>query len=315
MCDLTIIVPVYNTSKHLKKCIDSILTQIDDTDEVLLINDGSTDDSEEILKEYEKSNPKTVTYYKKENAGIADTRNLGISKAKGKYILFVDSDDYIKENLIKDLRTYMEKEIELIKFKLERVDENGQVIEKVDGPVFDSVTGEEAFNLLAFSDVLLDSPCVYAFKKELFTENGFKFKVGTEHEDFGLIPHVLLKAKTVVSINNYGYCYVQSDDSITRNKNYEKTLKKFNDALLHYDNMQEFIKGVSLNNQTKKNVKTYYTNAIILKLKELKKEDLKLYIQKIKKRKMIKNIQVHNLKQLIKKLILIVDIKLYVKLK
>lgn len=315
MSNLTIIVPVYNTSMYLKKCIDSILTQIDDEDEILLINDGSTDNSEKIIKEYKSKQPNIITYYKKENAGIADTRNLGVSKAKGKYILFVDSDDYIKENLIKDLKIYMDGDIDIIKFKLERVNEKGQVIEKIDGPIFDKVTGEQAFNLLAFSDVLLDSPCVYVFKKELFTENDFKFKVGTEHEDFGLIPHVLLKAKTVVSINNYGYCYVQSSNSITRNEDYEKTLKKFNDALLHYDNTQEFLKKANLDNKTKKNVETYYTNAIILKLKELRKEDLKLYIQKIKKRKMIKNIQVHNFKQLIKKLILIFDMKLYVKLK
>lgn len=315
MSNLTVIVPVYNTSIYLKKCIDSILTQIDDEDEILLINDGSTDDSEQIIKEYESKEPNMITYYKKENAGIADTRNLGILKAKGKYILFVDSDDYIREDLIKDLKNYMKKDIDIIKFKLDRVDENGQVLEKVDGPIFDIITGEQAFNLLAFSDVLLDSPCVYLFKKELFIENDFKFKVGTEHEDFGLIPHVLLKAKTVVSINNYGYCYLQSSNSITRNEDYEKTLKKFNDALLHYDNTQQFLEEVNLDDKTKKNVKTYYTNAIILKLKELEKEDLKLYIQKIKKRKMIKNIQVHNLKQLMKKIILVFDIKLYIKLK
>lgn len=315
MCNLTIIVPVYNTSKHLKRCIDSLLVQATEDTEILLINDGSTDNSEEILKEYETQYTSIITYYKKENAGIADTRNFGTSKANGKYIMFVDSDDYIKENLIKDLKPYMANDIELIKFKLERVDEKGQVLEKVGGPIFDNVSGEEAFNLLAFSDVLLDSPCVYLFKKKLFTENNFKFKVGTEHEDFGLIPHVLLKAKSVVSIDNYGYCYVQSENSITRNENYEKTLKKFNDALSHYDSTIDFINKNDLNEKTKKNVKTYYTNAIILKLKELKKEDLKIYIQKIKKRKMVKNIQVHNLKQLIKKLILMINMKLYIKLK
>lgn len=315
MCNLTIIVPVYNTSKYLKRCIDSLLKQSNSEIQILLIDDGSTDNSEEILKQYEKENPEIIRYYKKDNSGIADTRNYGISKAEGKYIMFVDSDDYIKENLIEDLKQHMIKDIDLIKFKLERVKENGQVIQKVNGPTFDNLSGEEAFNILAFSDVLLDSPCVYVFKKELFTKNNFKFKVGTEHEDFGLIPLVILKAKKVTSIDNYGYSYVQSENSITRNENYEKTLKKFNDALSHYDSTIDFINKNDLNEKTKKNVKTYYTNAIILKLKELKKEDLKLYIQKIKKRKMIKNIQVHNLKQLIKKLILMINMKLYIKLK
>lgn len=315
MCNLTIIVPVYNTSKYLKRCIDSLLKQSNSEIQILLIDDGSTDNSEEILKQYEKENPEIIRYYKKDNSGIADTRNYGISKAEGKYIMFVDSDDYIKENLIEDLKQHMIKDIDLIKFKLERVKENGQVIQKVNGPTFDNLSGEEAFNILAFSDVLLDSPCVYVFKKELFTKNNFKFKVGTEHEDFGLIPLVILKAKKVTSIDNYGYCYVQSENSITRNENYEKTLKKFNDALLHYDSTIDFINRNDLNEKTKKNVKTYYTNAIILKLKELKKEDLNLYIQKIKERKMIKNIQVNNFKQLIKKLILMINMKLYIKLK
>ena len=83
----------------------------------------------------------------------------------------------------------------------------------------------------------------------------------------------------------------------------------------HYDIAMEFVELSNLSKKTKKNVKTYYTNAIILKLKELKKEDLKLYIQKIKERKMIKNIQVNNFKQLIKKIILMVNMKLYIKLK
>lgn len=315
MCNLTIIVPVYNTSKYLKRCIDSLLKQQNGEMQILLINDGSTDDSEEILKEYEKNNPEIIKYCKKENAGIADTRNYGISKAEGKYIMFVDSDDYIKENLIDNLSQYMNDDIDIVKFKLERVNEDGQVLESVNGPIFKNLTGEEAFNVLAFLDVLLDSPCVYAFKKELFTKNNLNFKVGTEHEDFGLIPLVLLKAKSVTSIENYGYCYVQSENSITRNEDYARTLKKFNDALSHYDFAMKFLKENDLDEKTKKNVKTYYTNAIILKLKELKKEDLKLYIQKIKERKMVKNIQVNNFKQLIKKLILMVNMKLYIKLK
>ncbi len=314
MCKLSIIVPVYNTNIHLKKCIESILIQTTDDIEILVINDGSTDSSGRILEKYAEQNPKRITYYKKENSGIADTRNFGISKAKGKYILFVDSDDYIKPNLIKDLQKYIEKNVDIIKFKLERVNEQGKVLEKVVGPVFEKVDGQTAFNLLCFSDVLLDSPCIYLFKKELFTNNMI-FKVNTEHEDFGLIPLIIIKAKSVVSIDNYGYCYLQTSGSITRNEDYSKTLKKFNDALLHYDTMLEFIEKQEITAKTKKNIKTYYTNAIILKLKEIKKQDIDIYIKKIKKRKMINNIQVNNLKQVIKKMLLRINVKLYLTLK
>lgn len=315
MCKLSVIIPIYNAGDNLKRCLESILIQNLEDVEILAINDGSTDNSEEIIKEYIEQNPEKITYYEKENTGVADTRNFGISKAKGKYILFVDSDDYIKQGLLEELKKYIEKDIDIIKFKLERVNEQGDILEKVDGAVFDEIDGQAAFNMLCFNDVLLDSPCIYIFKKELFEENDLKFKVNTEHEDFGLIPLVILKAKSVISISTYGYCYLQTDDSITRNEDYSKTLKKFNDVLLHYDNMLDFTERENLTETTIKNLKTYYTNAIILKLKELKKGDLEIYIQKISKRNMIDNIQVNNMKQLIKKLILKMNIGLYLKLK
>lgn len=315
MIKLSIIVPVYNTGKYLKKCLDSLVLQANQETEILVINDGSNDNSEEIVQKYKQQNPSIIKYYKKQNTGIADTRNIGIAKATGKYILFVDSDDYIKENLIQELEKYMSQDIDIIKFKLEKVNENGEILERIDGPIFDKVDGQTAFNILAFSDVLIDSPCVYLLKKELFEKNKLKFKLNTEHEDFGLIPLVILKAKDMVSINTYGYCYLQTTNSITRNENYEKTIKKVNDVFMHYDTMIKFIEKESLNSKTKKNIKTYYTNAIILKLKELKRQDLDTYIKEIRKRKMIKNIQVHSIKLLIKKIILLLNIRWYLKLK
>lgn len=315
MINLSIIVPVYNTSQYLKKCLNSILVQAKEQIEIIVINDGSNDNSEEIIQKYKNENPNLIKYYKKENTGIADTRNFGISKARGKYILFVDSDDYIKENLIEELEKYIDKDMDIVKFKLEKVNEKEEIIEKIDGPAFDQVDGQKAFNILAFSDVLIDSPCIYLFKKELFKKNNFKFKTDTEHEDFGLIPLIILKAKKVVSINLYGYCYLQTTNSITRNEDYYRTIKKTKDVFKHYDTMIEFIQKENLTSETEKNVKTYYTNAIILKLKDLKKQDLDIYISEIKKRKMIKNIQIHNFKQAIKKIILFLNIKWYLKLK
>lgn len=315
MCKLSIIVPVYNSEKRLEKCLNSLICQMESELEIVIINDGSTDRSDYIIKDYIKKYPDKIQYYAKENTGIADTRNFGIEKAKGKYIAFVDSDDYIDFDLVKMLEKYMQADIDLIKFKLERVDIDGKAIQRVDGPIFHKITGEEGFNLLAFEDVLLDSPCVYFFKKSLFTQNQLKFSVGTEHEDFGLIPLIIVKAKTMVSVPNYGYYYVQSPNSITRNEDYAKTLKKFEDVLFHYENMISFIEKEPLQPQTKKNMKTYYTNAIILKLKELNKKDQKRSIQEVKKRKMINNIQVHTIKQFLKKCILRLNVAWYLKLK
>lgn len=311
MAKISVIVPVYNTGKYVERCLDSLIHQtIKEEIEIIVVNDGSTDHSGEIIKKYGKQ----VKYYAKENEGIAKTRNFGIEKATSEYILFVDSDDYVDTTLIEKLKPYMDKQMDLIKFKLQKVDEKGNMLEKVDGPVFENKTGEEAFSRLYSEDVLLDSPCVYVIKKALFTQYHFQFQ-RTYHEDFGLIPLIILVAKSVVSIQDYLYFYVQVENSITRNEDYEKTIKRMEDVLGHYDNMMQTIEKLALSKKAKEDVKIYYTNAILLKLNELKEEDKNYYTKQIKQRRLDKNIKIRNIKQLVKRILLKTNIKLYLKLR
>ena len=81
MIKLSIIIPVFNAEKTLRRCLDSVLQQKDDELEIVVINDGSKDSSDKIIKEYKEKNPQTISYYKKQNTGVADTRNYGIKKA------------------------------------------------------------------------------------------------------------------------------------------------------------------------------------------------------------------------------------------
>jgi len=316
MAKISVIVPVYQAEKQIEKCLDSLINQTKkEKIEIIIINDGSKDNSDEVIKNYIKNHPEEkIQYHSKQNEGIAKTRNFGLEKASGDYILFVDSDDEIKAETLEKLQPYVEQNIDMIKFKLQRVDKNGNILEKVEGPVFENLTGQEAFNKLYSTDILLDSPCVYLIKKELFTKNNFQFR-RTYHEDFGLIPLLILTANSVASLPDYLYQYVQAPNSITRNEDYEKTLQKTEDVLDHYDHMIETIKTMDLEKRTKENIKIYYTNAIILKLKELKEEDKNRYIKEIKKRKMTQNIKVRNVKQLIKKIILKINIKFYLKMR
>ena len=315
MKKISVIIPVYNTEKYLRRCFDSVIAQDYKNLEIVIINDGSEDNSEQIINEYKKKYPELISYYKKENSGVADTRNFGIEKAQGDYIMFLDSDDYIDKALLKTLEEYVNKNIDLIKFKLQRVNEEGKTLEIVSGATFEKTTGEDGFNKLYSTDVLLDSPCVYLIKKELFVKNSLKFTVGTEHEDFGLVPFIIVLAQTMVSVNFYGYYYVQSDNSITRNEDYTKTIKKAYDALKHYDNAIILIEILNINKITKQNLKIYYTNAIILKAKELHNDEQKKYIKEITDRKMTKNIKIRNIKQLIKKILLTMNMKLYLQMK
>lgn len=317
MAKVSVIVPVYNTGKYIEKCLDSLVNQtIKEELEIIVVNDGSTDNSEEIIKKYQQKQPNqnNIKYYEKENEGVAKTRNFGIEKATSEYILFVDSDDYIDPQFLEKLKPYMEQQVELIKFKLQRVDENGTILEKVGGPVFEKITGQKAFSEMFSQDKLLDSPCVYVIKKELFTKNNFQFQ-RTYHEDFGLIPIMLLVANSVVSTNYYLYNYVQVKNSITRNDDYQKTIKKMEDCLAHYDNMITMLEKFELSQKAKEDIKIYYTNAILLKLQELQKEDKNKYITKMKKRKFSQNIKARNPKQWLKKILLKINPKLYLKMR
>lgn len=130
MPKISIIVPIYNEEKYLRRCIDSLLNQICNFDlEILLINDGSIDSSGNIAKDYALRNNK-VKYYEQENKGLSAARNLGIRHATGNYIAFVDSDDYVEPNLYQNLLPYMEKNYDIVKFKIRCVDEEENIVKK-----------------------------------------------------------------------------------------------------------------------------------------------------------------------------------------
>ena len=100
MKKFSIIVPVYNVENYLEKCLDSLINQKHNSYEIIIINDGSTDNSQRIIDNYKKKYPKLISSYKKGNGGLSSARNYGIEKSTGEYLLFVDSDDYISENCL-----------------------------------------------------------------------------------------------------------------------------------------------------------------------------------------------------------------------
>ena len=315
MQKISVIVPVYNTEKYLKKCLDSILMQTYPNIEVIVVNDGSPDDAETIINEYKKKYENKLIYLKKGNGGLSDSRNYGVKFATGDYICFVDSDDYIDKNLFSDLQKYMHLEYDMIKFKLIKVDKNYNEIEKIGGPVFEEKNGSEAFNILYAADVMLQPAWLYLYKRTFWNKNKFEYPKEKFHEDFARTALILLKAKRVVSVDVYGYYYYQSETSITRGNNESKKNKRAWDMLEHYDYMVETVKKYKLDKLTEENLKIYYTNNILLKIEDLSKDSRKQYITEIKKRKMIKNINARNLKQLAKKIVLHINIDLYLKLR
>lgn len=310
MPKISVIIPVYNTEKYLEKCLDSIINQTYQDFEIVIINDGSIDNSQNIIEKYLDKYQNKIKCINKENGGLSSARNYGIEVARGDYIIFVDSDDYIKKDLFEQLLPYIQKDIDLVKYKLIKVSEEYKELERVDGPSFDEVTGEEGFNKLVFNDVLLEPACLYLYKRDIFIKNNLRFLENTYHEDFGLVPIILLYTNSIVSINFYGYYYLQANNSITRNEDYTKTIKRANDLLIHYDNMKKTIENLNIKQKTKENMYLYYTNAIFDNLKKLQKKEKKKYVQQIHKRKLLNNIKIINLKRLIKRMILYIYLKI-----
>ena len=315
---ISIIVPIYNVQNQLSKCIESLLNQTSPKldIQIILVNDGSTDNSSNIAKEYKDKYSDKIIYLEKENGGLSDARNYGLEfiDKDSDYISFVDSDDYISNNMYEKLLSYMNEKYDMIKIKVCKVKENGELLEENYSPEFIEKTGEEAFDILYKSDVMTEIACGYIYRKKFFLRNNFKFAKGMYHEDFGLIPLVLLKAKKVASVNIGNYFYVQTENSITRGDS-SKNIKRSQDLLKHYDNMIKLIENYEISEKSKENIKIYYTNCIILNAENLQGQAQKDFIKQIKKRKMVRNIKARNLKQLIKKVILNINIKLYLKIR
>ena len=315
MPKISVIIPVYNTEKYIEKCLESLAGQTMQDFEVIIVNDGSTDNSKKVIKDYMKNSNLDIRYLEKENGGLASARNYGVEKALGKYISFLDSDDYLDKNLFSNLEKYMDEDIDLIKFKMKTVDEKENVIEKLDGPVFDVCTGEEGYKKLCTTDKYMDPACIYLYKREFFVENNFKYKL-RYHEDFGLTSLIIVQAKTFVSTEFFGYNYLQTEESLTRGKDYKKDVDRAKDMLAHYDNMITLIDAYyNISDETKDLVKRYYTNSVVLKADTLKGEDKKRYIKEIKDRFMYRNIEPENLKQKVKRMLLKYNVSLYLKMR
>ena len=131
----------------------------------------------------------------------------------------------------------MNQNYDMVKFKIVKVNSKGQVIEENVSPVFNEKTGEEAFNILYRVDVMTEVAWGYLYKSSFWKNNKFEFMKDRYHEDFGLIPLVMLRANKVASTNIMGYYYVQSEQSITRNVNITKKKKMSMDLIYYYDNM------------------------------------------------------------------------------
>ena len=224
---ISIIVPIYNTSEYLEKCLNSILNQTIKEIEVICINDGSTDISLEILKKYQKKDNRIIII-NQTNKGVSAARNAGLDIAKGKYIGFVDSDDYITPDMYKEMYN------KIIKYQTDIVvcnyytDKNNSISIRSNKKDYIIKTKSKYIKELLEDDNIQNYVWSRLYKKELFSK--VRFREGRLLEDIYLSIELIDKIKTAYYISKPLYYYRNRNNSITNINNVET----INDAIFSY---------------------------------------------------------------------------------
>lgn len=310
MIKYSFIVPVYNTEKYLKKCLDSLVNQTYKDFEIIVVNDGSTDKSSNIISKYQKKYKNIIVIYK-ENEGLSMARNRGVQKSSGKYIIFVDSDDYVSNKLLEEVDKKID-DSDILRFQIATEDEEYTKINEYHEEGFESMCGYDAFKYLSSYHFVEPAWC-YVIRKNYYIENKFSFKKGVYHEDFGLIPYVIYKARKVKSVDFIGYYYIQRNGSIMNNSNYKKTVKKAFDMLEQYKTMRLFAKNINRKNNLDDYFLSYISNSVIVKARELKKDEKKVYINELKKLNVFDGVLVNTRIRRFKKYLMKHNLNLYLK--
>lgn len=209
---VSIVIPVYNVEQYLKRCLDSIINQTYQTLEIILINDGSTDNSGSICDAYQKKDSRIVVIHK-ENGGLSDARNRGIDIATGEYITFVDSDDFVSLDYVEVLVQLLEKcNADTAVCMFQKFEKENEINPKDTSKKELIFTGYDAVKDLCYQKHIPNSAWAKLYKTSLFA--GIRYPVGRLYEDLGTTYRLLLRSKKVIYNTSVKYYYFQRRDSI-----------------------------------------------------------------------------------------------------
>lgn len=250
---LSIIVPVYNVADYLPKCLDSLLAQDlpQNEYEIIVVNDGSTDNSGEIAQQYADKYA-SITLINQENQGLSGARNTGIKHAKGDYIQFVDSDDYLEENVLDGLINQVENDdLDVLRFRYQNVRiNNTSNIYEIFKPYKSSSFLFEDYSLdvtdgVNFLNERFGTACyawAFILRKEIL--NNCMFKPGIYFEDTEWTPRMILKSQRIASTDTIVYNYLMREGSITKAVNKDKQRKVVEDKIKLIDSLLDHSSGL-----------------------------------------------------------------------
>lgn len=238
---VSVIVPIYNVEEYLAECLDSLLNQTIDSIEVVMVDDGSPDNSAEIAKAYAKEHPNFVYYYK-ENGGLGSARNFGVKQARGEYIAFVDSDDIVDEDLYEKMYYRANRDnSDLAICNVLRFNSKSTIPSGLHQYVFKNI--ENNTHITKNPNLFFDTiSCNKLFRRSFFIENGFEFPTGILYEDIPVMIPVHFLANNVSVVETAYYWWRMRDGaskSITQNTG---EMKNLNDRLYVLKCLEKFYK-------------------------------------------------------------------------
>lgn len=247
MPKISVIIPVYNVEQYLRKCLDSVVTQTFKDIEIICINDGSTDGSLEILKEYANKDSRIVLI-DTENKGQAAARNIGLKKANGEYIAFVDSDDYIEKETYEFAMKYI-KSADIIVWGIKVFGEHALEQRKSDNKYYQL---KYKGTIKTSTDVILKTDCSVCnklFKNEILRKKRIIFPEGLHYEDALFWMEYAINSNNIHFIDAYFYNYRRRQDSTM-----SKTFKRGDYAIEHLYIIDEFFKYLKMHEKFSKEI-------------------------------------------------------------
>lgn len=255
MIALSIIIPVYNVEQYLKKCLDSIFNNNIDLFEVVIVNDGTPDNSMEIVSEFTKKY-KNILVINQENKGLSEARNEGAKHVNGKYMWFVDSDDWLVEGAINNILNFISlKELDVLAIDYTYSTGEKSTVKNYakQGVIY---TGNEYLNI----NYVQNPVQYYIINSSFYKKNKLSFKKGIYHEDSLFTPIALYYAKRVMFFNTSSYIYNVREGSIMTSSN--ATLKHCIDMISVSDDLLHFIISNVKNHREKRILSKYIGTAL-----------------------------------------------------
>lgn len=243
---VSVVVPIYNVEQYLDRCIQSIQSQTYENLEIVLVDDGSPDNCGKICDQY-ASKDQRIRVIHKENGGLSDARNAGVKIVTGKYLLFIDSDDFVAEDLVqKTVESAELNHSDIVLFDYQRLESN----DTIEVCSISGIPENQSFSLEDYPEVLFKSISAWnkLFSREFYMNSEIQFPVGYYYEDLGSSPKYLFAAKRITYVKEPFYNYVIREGSIMsaakEEKNYHDRCKMIEAVKAYYRQKEAYDKYI-----------------------------------------------------------------------